>query len=314
MRNAFFKALEDHAQANTIFVTGDLGFGVIEPFRRKFPAQFVNAGVAEQNMVGVASGLALAGKKVFVYSIGNFNTLRPLEQIRNDVAYHELNVTIVSAGGGLAYGALGFSHHATEDLAIMRAIPNMTVFAPGDTFETYEITKKIIEENLGPVYLRLGRAGEATIHTADSIRKLRIGKGLPVIEQEKMDVAILSTGGMLEIALKVSARLQKRGRACSVFSFPTVKPFDAELGRRIFKKYKHVVALEEHSSIGGFTSAILESLVGVPGISLGKFTSFALPSAFAPFVGDQHYLRDRYGISENKIFSAMCKKIAKAAE
>jgi transketolase len=314
MRNSFFKALEDHSRANTIFVTGDLGFGVIEPFRRKFPDQFINAGVAEQNMIGLAAGLALAGKKVFVYSIGNFNTLRPLEQIRNDVAYHELNVTIVSVGGGLAYGSLGFSHHATEDLAIMRAIPNMTVLAPGDTFEAYEITKKIIHEDLGPVYLRLGRAGEATIHTADSIKKLQIGKGLPIIEQETTEVAVLSTGGMLEIAMNVSGRLRKRGLACSVFSFPTLKPFDAELARRIFREYEHVVALEEHSSIGGFTSAILESLVGVSGINLGNFTSFALPSTFAPYVGDQHYLRDRYGISENKIFSALCKKIKKAAK
>src|SRR3990172_4207808 len=182
MRNSFFRALEEHAQPNTIFITGDLGFGVINNFIKKFPDKFINAGVAEQNMIGLAAGLAMAGKKVFAYSIANFNTLRPLEQIRSDVAYHELNVTIVSVGGGLAYGALGISHHATEDIAILRAIPNMTVFAPGDTAEAYHITKKIITGNLGPVYLRIGRAGEATIHTDESIKKLVPGKGLPLIE------------------------------------------------------------------------------------------------------------------------------------
>lgn len=309
MRNSFFRALEEHAQLNTVFMTGDLGFGVIDKFVKKFPKKFINAGVAEQNMIGMAAGLAMAGKKVFAYSIANFNTLRPLEQIRSDVAYHDLNVAIVSVGGGLAYGSLGISHHATEDLAILRAIPNMTVFAPGDTVEAYHITKKIITENLGPVYLRIGRAGEATIHSEDSIKKLKLGKGLQLIESTSKEIALLSTGGMLETAVDVSKRLNEKGIESSVYSFHTIKPIDADLVRKIFREYKYVASMEEHSCIGGFSSAILESLVGVANVKLEKFIPFALPSEFTSKVGDQNYLRNVYGISPEKIFSSLYEKI-----
>lgn len=311
MRNSFFRALEEHSQPDTVFITGDLGFGVLDGFVKKFPEQFINAGVAEQNMVGLAAGLAMAGKKVFAYSIANFTTLRPLEQIRSDVAYHDLNVTIVSVGGGLAYGALGISHHATEDLAVLRAIPNMKVFAPGDTVEAYHITKKIIYENLGPVYLRIGRAGEATIHTDESIKKLELGKGLPLIESGKKEVALLSTGGMLETAMNVSGRLKEKGIESSVYSFHTVKPMDTELVRKIFREYRYVASMEEHSIIGGFSSAILESLVGTPNVKLENYLVFALPSEFTSKVGDQNYLRDVYGISPEKIFLKIINAIGK---
>ena len=303
MRTAFFQALEDHAQPQTVFITGDLGFGVINGFLKKHPEKFVNAGVAEQNMIGLSAGMALAGKKVFAYSIANFNTLRPLEQIRNDVAYHKLNVTIVSVGGGLAYGSLGISHHATEDLAILRSIPNLTVFAPGDTMETYEITKRIICEDMGPVYLRLGRAGEATLHTDDSIKHLIIGKAFPLIETPARKLAILSTGGMLETAVNVNEQLKQINIQSSVFSYHTIKPFDSETTQRIFKEYDFVVSMEEHSIIGGFSSAILESLVGSKGIKLDNYHPFALPASFTSKVGDQNYLRNLYNISPEKILA-----------
>ncbi|HNZ42462.1 MAG TPA: transketolase C-terminal domain-containing protein [Bacteroidales bacterium] len=301
MRTAFFQALEDHAQPQTVFITGDLGFGVINGFLKKHPEKFINAGVAEQNLIGLSAGMALAGKKVFAYSIANFNTLRPLEQIRNDVAYHKLNVTVVSVGGGLAYGSLGISHHATEDLAILRSIPNMTVFAPGDTKEAYELTKRIICEDLGPVYLRLGRAGEATLHTDESVKKLVIGKAFPLIETSNRKLAILSTGGMLETAVKVCEQLKQQNIQSSVFSYHTIKPFDIETTRRIFKEYELVVSLEEHSIIGGFSAAILESLVGSKGITLDNYLPFALPTTFTSKVGDQNYLRNLYNISPEKI-------------
>src|ERR1700674_158007 len=166
MRAAFFRALMDVASNDQriTLIVGDLGFGVVEPFAKQFPAQFLNAGVAEQNMTGVAAGMALMGRVVFTYSIANFPTLRCLEQIRNDVCYHRANVKIVALGGGFAYGALGMTHHATEDLAILRALPEMTVIAPGDPIETVHATRAIASTP-GPVYLRLGRAGEAAIHT-----------------------------------------------------------------------------------------------------------------------------------------------------
>ena len=314
MRNSFFRALEIFATPDTILLLGDLGFSVVNKFQEKYPDQLINAGVAEQNMTGLATGLALAGKKVFTYSIANFNTLRALEQIRNDIAYHKLNVTIVSVGGGLAYGSLGISHHATEDIAIMRAIPDMTVFAPGDTEEAYEITKTIIEKELGPVYLRLGRAGEATLHTKENIKKLKIGNGMPLTEGNAKDLAILSTGGMLEIAQDVHDRLKEINVKPSVYSIHTIKPFDKKLIRNIFKNYEYVISMEEHSIIGGLSSTILESLVErgqeCPfSVDLRKYIPFALPSEFTSVVGDQEYLRDYYGISPEKIFNKIKQSI-----
>src|SRR5712691_8203679 len=165
MRPAFFRALPELAAADerVNLVVGDLGFGVVEPFVERFPARFFNAGVAEQNMTGIAAGLALSGKTVFTYSIANFPTLRCLEQIRNDVCYHRADVKVVSVGCGLAYGNLGVTHHASEDVAIMRALPNMTVVAPGDPIEARLGTRAVVALD-GPAYLRLGRAGEPVVH------------------------------------------------------------------------------------------------------------------------------------------------------
>ena len=159
MRNAFVKILEENIDERTMILVGDLGFGVMDNIQDKFPNQFLNVGVAEQNMTGLAAGLALTGYKVFTYSIANFNTLRPLEQIRNDIVYHDLNVIVVSVGGGLCYGALGISHHATEDIAILRSLPGLQILAPGDPKETELITTILLKEDHGPTYLRLGRAG-----------------------------------------------------------------------------------------------------------------------------------------------------------
>ena len=302
MRNAFIRALEQYAQPDTVLIVGDLGFGVVDGFRKKYPKQFLNAGVAEQNMTGLATGLALSGKKVFTYSIANFPTLRTLEQIRNGVAYHELNVTVVCVGGGLAYGALGISHHATEDLAILRAIPNMTVLAPGDTVETFELTRQIIQRNLGPVYLRLGRAGEATLHTQRSIRSLQIGKALPLVLDNAANLAILSTGGMLAVASELRKLLLDSHLRASIYSFHTLKPFDRETVREIFRTYPYIISLEEHARVGGFSSAILEALVGLSAVDLDRYVPFALPDSFTSHVGDQAYLRDYYGISARRIY------------
>ncbi len=309
MRNAFIRALEEYAQKNTVLIVGDLGFGVIDNFQNKFPKQFLNAGIAEQNMTGVAAGMALAGKKVFTYSIANFNTIRSLEQIRNDIAYHNLNVTVVSVGGGFAYGSLGISHHATEDLAIMRAIPNMTILAPGDTMEAYELTRKLITEDIGPSYLRLGKA--CPLHSQDNIKNLEIGKGLPLIVHDDNRIAIISSGGMLESANEVNLMLLEKGVKSSIFSFHTIKPFDKKLISEIFKKYEYVFSLEEHSIIGGLSSAIAESLIGNSGIKLENYYPFALPSKFTSVVGDQEYLKNYCGISSNKIFQKIFQIIEK---
>lgn len=161
MRDTFVRTLIDLARKdpNIELVTGDLGFGVLKPFWETLPNQFLNAGIAEQNMTTVAAGMALSGKTVFTYSIGNFPTLRCLEQIRNDCAYHQANVKIVCVGGGFVYGALGMSHQATEDIAVMRALPDVAVLCPGDLVEA-EAATKAIADYPGTCYLRLGRGGE----------------------------------------------------------------------------------------------------------------------------------------------------------
>src|SRR2546427_13117639 len=175
MRAAFFRTVLALAERDerVMLVVGDLGFGVVEPFASRFPARFLNVGVAEQNMTGIAAGLALSGKIVFTYSIANFATLRCLEQIRNDVCYHNANVKVVAVGGGLAYGALGSTHHATEDLAILRALPGLVVIAPGDPVEAELATHAVVEYQ-GPCYLRLGKAGEPIVHPARP--KFRLGE------------------------------------------------------------------------------------------------------------------------------------------
>ena len=177
MRNTFVNTLVELAKKDRDIelVTGDLGFGVLKPFWEQLPDQFVNAGIAEQNMTTVAAGMALEGKTVFTYSIGNFPTLRCLEQIRNDCAYHGANVKIVCVGGGFVYGALGMSHQATEDIAVMRALPGVAVLCPGDLVEAAEATKAIAAYP-GTCYMRLGRGGERRIH--DRIDHFEIGKAL----------------------------------------------------------------------------------------------------------------------------------------
>ena len=167
MRNKFIEELERAAAENPkiALIVGDLGFSVAESFAEKFPRQFFNAGVAEQNMMGLAAGLASEGWHVFVYSIANFPTFRCAEQIRNDVAYHNLPVTIVAVGGGLAYGNLGYSHHAVQDYALMRVMPHMLIASPGDPFEVQACMRYLIN-NPQPSYLRLGKAGECNIHTS----------------------------------------------------------------------------------------------------------------------------------------------------
>ena len=200
MRDTFVKTLIEEAKKdkNIELVTGDLGFGVLKPYFEQLPNQFTNAGIAEQNMTGVAAGMALCGKTVFTYSIGNFPTLRCIEQIRNDCAYPHANVKIVCVGGGFVYGSLGMSHQATEDIAMLRALPEVTVVCPGDLVEAAEATKAIAHTP-GTVYLRLGRGGEKRVH--DKIDNFQIGKAIK-IREEKADcnnkVALFSTGAILD--------------------------------------------------------------------------------------------------------------------
>jgi transketolase len=286
VRNAFIKALTAVAERDrrVCLITGDLGFGVLNDFRDRLSTQFFNAGVAEQNMTSVAAGLALTGHVVFTYSIGNFPTLRCLEQIRLDVCYHRADVKIVTVGGGFAYGALGVTHFATEDLAILRAIPNLTLVAPGDPIEVEQLVPQIVETP-GPFYLRLGRAGEAPAHRGPVTVRL----GQPTLARPGRDVVIFTTGGMLPVGLGAADQLATLGIEAEVVSVHTVKPLDCGAVCGIAARFPAVVTCEEHSTLGGLGGAVAEALLegGVP----VRFRRFGIPGRFPSGVGSQEFLR-----------------------
>lgn len=291
MRDTFVRTLIELAKKdkNIELVTGDLGFGVLKPFWEQCPDQFTNAGIAEQNMTTVAAGMALEGKTVFTYSIGNFPTLRCLEQIRNDCAYHHANVKIVCVGGGFVYGSLGMSHHATEDIAIIRALPDVVVMAPGDLVEAEEATKAIAAYD-GTCYLRLGRGGEKRIHK--KIDGFKIGKAIRV--KDGKNIAVFSTGAIFEEVQAASEALSKKGLDHAIYTFPTVKPIDAELIKECAKNFDLIVTCEEHNIVGGFGSAVAEVLSEIS--CHARLLRLGLNDTYATIVGSQKYLRQMYGI------------------
>lgn len=305
MRDTFVKTLIDIAKKdkNVHLITGDLGFGVLKPFWEQLPDQFTNAGIAEQNMTSFAAGLALQGKTVFTYSIGNFPTLRAIEQIRNDCAYHNANVKIVCVGGGFVYGPLGMSHHATEDLSIMRALPDVTVLAPGDLVEA-EYATRAIYETKGTCYLRLGRGGEKQIH--EKIDDFQIGKAIKIKDGDK--VVIFSTGAIFDEAIEASELLEKEGINPALYTFPTVKPIDKDTILGCAEQYDLIVTVEEHNIIGGFGSAVSEVLAELSG-SRARILRIGLDDKYSSIVGSQKYLRDVYGMSAKKIVEKVIKEI-----
>ena len=305
MRDTFVKTLIDIAKENKNIelVTGDLGFGVLKPFWETLPNQFTNAGIAEQNMTGVAAGMALEGKIVFTYSIGNFPTLRCLEQIRNDCAYHDANVKIVCVGGGFVYGSLGMSHHATEDISIMRALPNVVVCAPGDLVEAIEVTKAIANHK-GTCYLRLGRGGERKIHNA--LPNFRLGKAIEIKGCESnTKVALFSTGGILDEVSDAACELNEKGIPTAQYSFPTVKPMDKETVISVANSVDLIVTVEEHNIVGGFGGSIAEVLA--ENKTKAVLSRIGLNDMYSSVVGSQKYLRHEYKMDKEAIVNRVLK-------
>jgi len=301
VRTAFFRTLLELAAADPriSLVVGDLGFGVVEPFAQQFPERFVNAGVAEQTMTGIAAGMALTGKVVFTYSIANFPTIRCLEQIRNDVCYHAADVKIVAVGGGFAYGALGMSHHATEDLALMRALPGMVVVAPGDPAEV-ELATRAMVEHRGPCYLRLGRVGEPRVH-GERV-SFRLGQAIELRSGQRL--TIIATGSMLQMAITVADRLARDGVDTRVLSMHTVKPLDIDAVVAAARETRAIVTLEEHSIVGGLGSAVAETLAE-SGVGPVVFKRLGLPGTFVSEAGSQEYLLAVHGLSEDGIIRSL---------
>lgn len=299
MRDAFVERLTALAASDPriFLMTGDLGFGVLTDFAKKFPSQFLNVGVAEQNMIGVATGLALEGRIVFAYSIGNFSTLRCLEQIRNDACYHEANVKVVSMGGGFSYGALGMSHHATEDISIIRALPGVTVSVPGDAWEAAEATAALAITP-GVSYLRLDKSKASETHRDGEV--FQLGKIRTV--HEGKDITLACCGGILGVVVHAAEALAKEGIGCRVLSVHTVKPVDRETISAAAVETGGIITIEEHTVEGGLGGLIAENCLE-SGTAPRRFARMGLYDTFSSVVGSQDYLRERYELDALSIIA-----------
>lgn len=293
MRKTFVAGLIERAKTDDrIFViTPDLGFSVLEEFMTLYPDRLLNVGIAEQNAIGVAAGLALTGKVVYVYSIIPFVTMRCFEQIRVDVAYMNTNIRIVGVGAGFSYGPAGATHHAVEDIAIMRALPNMTVCCPGDPVEVRKIVNQSFDYP-GPMYIRLGKSGEPAIHKQDA--PVVIGKAIEVIHGK--DLALIATSNMLETGKNMVEAWEKEGMQASLISMPTIKPIDKDFLVQLIKSNRPIVTLEEHSIIGGLGSAVAE-IIAESGCAV-PFKRLGIPDEFSHYVGSHAFIRNKYGLGQ----------------
>lgn len=286
MRNQFVNLLHRWAEADphVSLIVGDLGYGVVDGFAQTLPAQFINAGIAEQSMMTMAAGMASEGFRPFVYSIANFPTFRAAEQIRNDVAHHRLPVTVVAVGGGLVYGSLGYSHHAVQDYALMRSMPEMTVYAPGDPHEM-DAVFALMQRDAVPAYLRIGNPSTPAVHEGPVV--VEPGTLLHVAGPVGATRAIITTGAVLGLARHWLDLPEYEGYA--LYSMPAwgaayrVRALDA------LAPFEHVVTVEDHLLDGGFGSWLLESIA-----TGGRHTSVrikALDPAVAEAVGKEDHLR-----------------------
>lgn len=299
MKKALVNTVCDLMQENpNIYMfTADLGYGVMDRLAGEHPDRFINVGICEQNMTSVAAGMALEGNIVFTYSIGNFPTLRCLEQIRNDIAYHHANVKIVAVGGGFAYGSLGMSHHATEDIAVMRAIPGMVIFSPADCMETTEAVKEAVKID-GPVYIRLGHGGEKDIRheSTDITQVMRVNQSKSVPGACK--VAILGHGIIMPEA-ESAIELLSGDLNVAAYSVAKLKPIDEKHLVAICNEYDAVVTVEEHNIIGGLGSAVAE-LIAEHNLNC-RFMRMGMKDSFTQAVGSSEYLRMFYGLDRHSI-------------
>jgi len=306
MRTTFINTLIELAEKdeNIYLLTGDLGFSVLENFANKFPKRFINCGVAEQNMMGVAAGLALSGKKPYVYSIVPFVTMRCFEQIKNDVCYQNLDVKIVGVGSGLSYGPLGATHHAIEDMAILRVLPNMTILSPSDPTETRELILESYQTK-NPTYLRLTKGGEKKLY--EKRPKIEIGK--PVILKEGEDGVIIGTGIFVGLGMETVEKLKERGYNFKLISLHTLKPINRDTLLKELANAKLIFTLEEHNIIGGLGSAVAEILMEA-GYE-GFFKRIGVLDKYLSEVGEAQYLRLKHGLAKEEILSQILNNLNK---
>lgn len=294
MRNAFVHALCEAAEHDERIwlLCADLGYSVLEPFIEKFPDRYVNVGIAEQNMIGVAAGLAMAGKTVFVYSIVNFATFRCLEQIRNDACYHALPVKVVSVGAGFSYGPQGYTHHGLEDIAITRVLPGMNVMVPADHWETRAITG-LLAGSSGPAYLRLGRANEPAVHSEVPVWEA----GRPLVVKRGNDILIIGSGPILAEVIAAAERVPTI--SSEIWSLPQIKPLPVKAVEDAARRFSLIVTVEEGRIDGGMGSAIAEIVAG-----LGTGTRVArrgVDDTILENALSQASARKHYGIDSNSL-------------
>jgi len=301
MRNSIVNKLEELTKddSSIMFLVGDLGFGVIERFQKNFKKQFINVGVAEQNLTGVATGLGLLGKKVITYSIGNFNTLRCLEQIRNDALYHNINLTIVSVGGGFSYGQLGYSHHATEDYGVLRTLPNITIFTPGSREEAIISLEESLKMD-SVCYIRIDKS-----HFFEENHS--IGNPINTEPRELFagdETVIIGVGGILDEGFEAVEYFKKINYNIGLISLPKIKPMSCSVLVPLLKKYKNIVTIEEHNLINGL-STIIKEICFDNNIVPDDIFNLGIQDSFSSIVGDQKFLRKENGIDSNSIIKCI---------
>ena len=279
-----------------VLVTADLGYSVFEPLAQQKPGNFINVGIAEANMIGVSAGLALCGKRPIAYSITPFITIRALEQVRVDVCYHNQPVIMVGAGAGLCYGSLGPTHHGTEDIALMRAMPNMAVLAPCDPHELEALMRQAYAR-AGPAYIRIGRATEPAVYTGEKKPEVKLGKGIAVKEYGN-DFALIACGNMVYVGLQALGKLHQQGINGRLVSMHTIKPLDTALIASLAAS-SPLLTLEEHTIIGGLGSAVAESLADQE--SSQRLLRMAIPDTFQKKVGTHDFLRKQNGIDQDSV-------------
>lgn len=308
MRNNFADEITKLAESDKriVLLSGDIGNKLFDGFKAKAPDRFFNCGVAEANMMGMAAGLAMSGMRPVVYTIAPFTTTRVMEQIRVDVCYHDVSVVIVGVGSGLGYASLGATHHSCEDMAMLRALPNMSVLAPADPLEVRGVLRAALRHS-GPSYIRMGKKGEPNVHRA--VPNIEIGRG--VVVRDGVDVCLLAVGVMLPTVLEAAEALAKCGITARVVSVISIKPLDEALLREVFARFPLVASIEEHSLIGGFGAALAEWAAD-HGPMHAKLLRFGTKDRFPHEAGETEYARERDGLSAHAIIERITQALPRS--
>lgn len=304
MRNTFIQTMCRLAREDpkVMLVIGDTGFSVMEPFEAEFGPRFVNVGIAEQSFISFSAGLAAAGMKPFAYNVVSFMTLRSAEQILLDICYQENPVILVGVGGGFAYGPAGPTHHALQDIAMMRAFPNMDVYCPADPAEM-EAVMLTAYRKARPAYIRIGRSSDAPIHT--QALDIPVQKAVPL--RRGTDVAIFACGTILREAVETSRLLEQKGCSVTLYSVPCVKPLDGETLLSCAAGHRAIFTMEEHGITGGLGSALAE-LFMEHGPQCPIFHRYGIPDSFAMVAGTREYQLKYFGLSPEQAAEDMWKR------